>query len=106
MSDFLDYVERNYGCVAEYNRCREEDMQYEYEQQAKRNAYYKENRKLFEKAEKDGTLVFFSESCYYDKCSSYTSIGPRFEDDDVEHGICGNLSCKDCEYRKHEANVQ
>ena len=36
MADFLDYVEQNYGCVAEYNRCREEDEAYEYEKEQKR----------------------------------------------------------------------
>lgn len=102
MSDFLDYVERNYGCVAEYNRCREEDEAYEAEQQYKRNQYYKKNRELFAKAEADGTLVFFSDSCYYSKCPYYTEIHPRFEDDDVEHGICGNLKYTNCEYRKRE----
>ena len=103
MADFLDYVERNYGCVAEYNRSRFEDEEYEAEQQYKRNQYYKENKETFAKAEADGTLVYFSDSCYHDRCPSYTEIGMRDEWDDVEHGICGNLSCKDCTYRKREA---
>lgn len=49
MSDFLSYVERNYGCVAEYNRCREEDAEYEAKQRFHQNQYYKKNKALLNK---------------------------------------------------------
>lgn len=97
MSDFLDYVERNYGCVTEYNRCREEEAEYEYEREEKRRAYYQKNKDMLKKAESDGTLVYFSEDCY--DCPSYTDIGMTDEYDDVPHGICGNLKCTTCTYR-------
>lgn len=103
MSDFLSYVESNYGCVAEYNRCREEDAEYEAEQQYKRNQYYKKNKEKLDKAKADGTLVWFSDSCYESKCPSYTDIGMSDSEDDITHGSCGNLNCIICEYRKNEA---
>lgn len=101
MADFLDYIEQNYGCVAEYNRCREEDAEFEAEQQYKLNQYYRKNKEVYDKANEEGKLVVFSESCY--ECPSYTDIGMTDSDDDIPHGICGNLSCKDCEYRIAEA---
>lgn len=101
MSDFLSYVERNYGCVAEYNRCREEEEQYEYEKQEKARAYYQKNKIEYDKAEEEGKLVRFCVSCY--ECSSYTDIGMTDDMDDVPHGRCDNLACKDCEYRIKEA---
>lgn len=101
MSDFLDYVERNYGCVAEYNRSRFEDEEHEAELRYKANQYFKKNKELLDKAKENGTAISFCESCF--ECPSYTDIGATAEDDDVPHGICGNLDCKDCEYRKYEA---
>lgn len=101
MADFLDYVEQNYGCVAEYNRCREEDESYEYEKEQKRRTYYQKNKTEYDKAEQEGKLVRFCESCY--ECPSYTDIGMTDDMDDVPHGRCDNLSCKDCEYRIKEA---
>lgn len=97
MNDFLGYVERNYGCVAEYQRCRAEEDDYYWEQKAKRYEYYRKNKELLDKAEADGTLVYFSYECK--DCPDYTDIGMTSDQDDVDHGICGNLDCKDCPYR-------
>lgn len=97
MSDFLSYVERNYGCVAEYNRCCEEDMEYEWERQEKARQYYKKNDALRKKAQADGSYVVFCDDCF--DCPSYTDIGMTDEYDDVPHGICGNLKCTTCKYR-------
>lgn len=104
MSDFLSYVERNYGCVAEYNRCREEDMQHEYELQEKARQYYKKNNELRKKAQTDGSYVVFCDDCF--DCPSYTDIGMTDADDDIPHGICGDLSCVDCKYRKRERSLK
>ena len=100
MSDFLAYVERNYGCVPEYNRCQEEKAQLEYERWERDQEYYRKNELAFQKADADGTLVHWAFECV--DCKDYTPIGMRDAEDDVEHGICGNLSCTDCEYRKKE----
>lgn len=98
MADFLSYVERNYGSVAEYNRCREEVNQEAYEKEMRAIAYYKRNKEKLNKVDADGTLIYFSEDCY--ECPHYTDIGPTDEYDDVPHGICGNLGCNSCEFRQ------
>ncbi len=92
----LAAIERSYGCVAEYNRCMEEENDYEYEQEARRRKYYAENKKKLEDASKNDNLQYFCEDCV--GCKDYVSIGPKCEDDDVEHGICNGS--KTCKYRE------
>ena len=96
----LNYIERNYGCVAEYNRCRQEDEEHEWQLEMERQDWYKRNKEKVDKAVKDGTLVSYSWNCV--GCPYYTSIGPTWSDDDIEKGICGNLEKKDCDYRRRE----
>lgn len=96
----LAYIERNYGCVAEYNRCQREAEEYEYEREMEQQEYYQKNKEKLDKASENGTLVTFSWDCV--GCHHYTAIGMTWSDDDIEHGICGNLKKKDCEYRKGE----
>lgn len=98
MGDFLSYVERNYGCVAEYNRSMQDDYEHECELEAKRYEYYATNKAKLDKASKEGTLVYFADDCI--GCPWYTEIGMTGNEDDIEHGICGNLEIKDCDYRK------
>ena len=82
--DDLGRIERSYGSVAEYNRCREEDAEYEYEQQAKRAEYCRKNKAKLEAA--GDSAMYFCEDCF--GCDSYEDVGPTMWDDDVPHGIC------------------
>ena len=86
MYDDLARIERNYGSVAEYNRCREEAdaEQFEREMNCAKN-----KAKLESAGER---AMYFCEDCI--GCKYYEMVGPtspgfEFEDiDDVEHGIC------------------
>lgn len=86
--DNLGRIERSYGSVAEYNRCREEDAEYEYEQQAKWDEYCRKNKAKLEEA--GASAMYFCEDCF--GCDSYEDVGPTSWDswgqDDVPHGIC------------------
>lgn len=99
-AESLSSIERSYGCVAEYNRCMEEREACEAEQEREAWDYERKNKALLDQAEKDGTLVYFCDDCI--GCEHYRPIGMTSAEDDIEHGICGNLSCKTCEYRKKE----
>ena len=94
----LESIERNYGCVAEYHRSRYEDDAHEAVMEEERQERYRANKKLIDDAADAGTLVYMAWSCV--GCKDYTAIGMTSFDDDIEHGICGNLSCKTCPYRK------
>ena len=86
--DDLARIERNYGCVAEYNRCQEEQTEREMNILSRCAA----NKAKLDKAKAEGKAMFFCEDCI--GCKHYESIGPTtpgfyYEDiDDVEHGIC------------------
>ncbi len=89
--DDLTRIERMYGCVAEYQRCMEEENEREmkYALQAKKN-----KQKLEREKEK---VMYFCNGCV--GCEHYESIGPtnytREMYDDVEHGICrAERKCK------------
>lgn len=90
MSDFLNYVERNYGCVAEYNRCMEEDAEYRVERGMRVLDSCARNKAKLEAA--GDRAMWFCEDCI--GCKYYEMVGPTspgfgYEDiDDVEHGIC------------------
>lgn len=92
----LSAIERSYGCVAEYNRQREEDEEYAFEQDQKAFKYYKENSRKLEEAKRNGTLQYFCYDCV--GCRDYVSIGMTSIDDDVEHGICTKNGC--CKYKE------
>lgn len=86
MMDDLTRIERNYGCVAEYQRCQMEDEEREMaiiEKCARNKA------KLDEAGDR---AMYFCEDCI--GCKYYEEVGPTtpgfyYEDiDDVEHGIC------------------
>lgn len=103
----LSYIERNYGCVAEYNRCMEEREQEEAETEFNNQQYYAKNKAKMDEAAKDPNVerMFFSDDCI--GCSHYTSIGPThgndWDVDDVEHGICDapNLNWRGgCQYKQ------
>ena len=86
MSDFLNYIERNYGCVAEYQRCMaEEDNERWFENNAEKWEVNKE--KLTQAGDR---AMYFCEDCM--GCKHYEDVGPTFYDghgqDDVTHGIC------------------
>ena len=96
MSDDLSRIERCYGSVAEYNRCREEDAAHEYELQMERNERCAANKKKLE--ENADISVYFADDCI--GCESYEAIGPRWygdwDVDDVEHGLCHNCNRNEC----------
>lgn len=90
MSDFLNYVERNYGCVAEYQRCQMEDEEYAWEKQMEINEKCAKNKAKLNEVGK--RAMYFSDNCI--GCKHYESVGPMSysigwgDTDDVEHGIC------------------
>ena len=87
----LESIERSYGCVAEYNRCMEEDAEREAEIAYKRSQYYAKNKKILDEHEAAGDLIYFpSEKCV--SCPNFVDVGPTDEDDDFPHGYC----LKDC----------
>lgn len=96
MYDDLSRIERCYGCVAEYNRCREEDEAHEYELQMERNERCKANKKKLE--DNADIAVWFSDRCI--ECKHYEDVGPTFygtwDIDDVEHGLCHNCNRNEC----------
>lgn len=94
MYDGLADIERNYGCVAEYNRSRMEDEEYEYEMAEKARKYYAENSNKYHEAMENGTLQCFCYDCI--GCEHYREIGPRNAEDDVEHGACLNPKMNEC----------
>ena len=96
MYDGLAYIERSYGCVAEYNRSRMEDEEYEYEKAEKARRYYAENNKKYQKALTEGTLQCFCSECI--GCKYYSEIGQRDAEDDVEHGSCSNPKMDECKH--------
>lgn len=90
MFDFLNYVESNYGCVAEYNRCMEERAEEKVEREYKQQEYYSRNKEKLKANEND--IIYFADNCI--GCPHYFEIGMTDQYDDVEHGICGNHECK------------
>ena len=89
MSDDLNRIERAYGSVVEYNRCIEEDAEYEAEQQAKWLSYCADNKAKLEQARE--RAMRFCDDCF--GCKYYEDVGPTYIDswgyqDDVPHGIC------------------
>lgn len=103
--DDLSRIERNYGCVAEYNRCMEEEMEHEWEQQVKRNEYCKANKAKLEAA--GDKAMYFCEDCF--GCTFYEDVGPTSWDslgqDDVTHGICNLRETCTCPKRQTESEV-
>ena len=99
MYDDLARIESCYGCVAEYNRCKQERDEYEWEKKQSMFEYCKANEKKFND-NKDIT-VCFSDDCI--GCEHYEDIGPLYWDedimhiDDVEHGLCHNCNRNECE---------
>lgn len=83
----LGWVERNYGSVAEYNRCMEEADELEYERECKRHESYRKNKEKLDKAQEEGLkVVYFADDCV--GCKHYEDVSMMCEDDDVTHGIC------------------
>lgn len=87
--DDLARIERNYGCVAEYNRSRWEDAEYEAEQEAKAHDWCARNKAKLDAA--GDRAMWFCEDCF--GCKFYEDVGPTCIDswgyqDDVPHGIC------------------
>ncbi len=84
--DDLARIERAYGSVAEYNRCREETDAEQFEREI---SCAKNKAKLESAGER---ALYFCEDCI--GCKYYEMVGPTspgfyYEDiDDVEHGIC------------------
>ena len=92
--DDLTRIERAYGCVAEYQRCMEEED----EREMKRALQAEENKRKLEREK--GNVMYFCDGCV--GCKHYESIGPtnytREMYDDVEHGICrAERKCEKCE---------
>lgn len=87
--DDLARIERSYGSVAEYNRCMEEDAEYEAEQEAKDRDWCARNKAKLDAA--GDRAMRFCEDCF--GCKYYEDVGPTHIDswgyqDDVPHGIC------------------
>ena len=57
MYDALSSIERNYGCVAEYNRCRQESDERDWELREKANEHYWKNREKRESAAAQGKKI-------------------------------------------------
>lgn len=94
--DDLSRIERSYGSVAEYNRSRMEDEEYEDELHRIRDEGGELNRyKLETYAD---IAIWFSDECV--GCDHYEDIGPRFESDwdvdDALHGLCHNCNRAKC----------
>ena len=90
MYDDLARIERSYGSVAEYNRCREEADAERFEREMNYRDSCAKNKAKLESA--GDRAMYFCEDCigckYYEMVGS-TSPGFGLEDiDDVEHGIC------------------
>lgn len=94
--DDLARIERNYGCVAEYQR------QFEYEW-AEHQKQYEKCRINKEKLEKAGDkAMYFCVDCF--GCEHYEGVGPthiRYLGsysviDDVPHGICHGKGKENC----------
>ena len=100
MQDDLSRIESCYGCVAEYNRSRQEDEEHEWELQQKRNERCKENKKKLE--DNEDIVVWFSDKCIESQCKHYEDVGPTYwnptwmDIDDVEHGLCHNCNRNEC----------
>lgn len=89
--DDLTWIERNYGCFAEYCRQRDEDAEYEAEQQAKWASYYADNKAKLDAARDKAKYFSEAEVCY--GCEHYEDVGPASYEDDVPHGICHKNKC-------------
>ena len=108
--DDLARIERSYGSVAEYNRCREEDNT-EREMRILDNC--SRNKAKLESA--GDRALYFCEDCI--GCKYYEMVGPTspgfyYEDiDDVEHGICHHKAkpflnvCKEKEEGEYNDNA-
>lgn len=88
--DELARIERNYGCVAEYQRCQMEDEEYAWERQMEINEKCARNKAKLDAA--GDRAMYFCEDCI--GCKYYEEVGPTSysigwgDMDDVEHGIC------------------
>ena len=96
MYDDLSRIESCYGCVAEYNRCREEDEERRYEKHMKMNERCAANKKKLE--ESADIALYFCYDCV--NCEHYEDVGPIsygiMDIDDVEHGLCHNCNRSEC----------
>lgn len=87
--DDLGRIERAYGSVAEYNRCREEADAEQYEREMRILDGCARNKAKLKEA---GDRAVWCEDCI--GCKHYEVVGPTspgfgLEDiDDMEHGIC------------------
>lgn len=103
MSD-LTRIERNYGSVAEYNRCREEDAEREAEKEMKMLAWCNRNKAKLDAA--GDRAMWFCVDCF--GCKFYEDVGPTSIDswgnqDDIPHGICHKG--KECDILKRLTEV-
>lgn len=92
-------IERNYGCVTEYNRCMEERAEYEAEKEAEARDRYQKNKYRMENA--GIALVASSDLC--SGCPHYEDIGMTWSEDDFMHGICKNMKCDKCQHHERIA---
>lgn len=89
MRDDLAWVEHNYGCVAEYNRQRDEADAEQYEREMRALENCKRNKAKLDAAGERAMMD--CEDCY--GCRFYEDVGPTYIDswgyqDDFTHGIC------------------
>lgn len=89
MSD-LAWIERNYGCIAEYNRCMEENNSEDFAREMKNmEACARNKAKLNEAGDRARHFCYECVGCKWYEDIGPTSYGSCLEDiDDVIHGIC------------------
>lgn len=100
----LGDIERNYGCVAEYNRSRREDEEHEAELRYQAEQQFKKNKENLDAAAKEELPIIFygGYSLGCDKCEYADTNTCLSFDDDIGRVICRNPNVCDA-YRVYRA---
>lgn len=94
--DDLSRIERQYGSVAEYSRCMDEDSGRRWEQREKAEKYYAENRQQVERHRQAGHRQMAEAFCAEERCFSCKSRTQTFtcdEGDDIGTFFCLDENC-------------
>lgn len=98
----LASIERNYGCVAEYNRVMLEESHIDNEAEDRWKKTISNNLSVMKEHDKDKSSVYFADDCI--GCNNYHYVGPTSPDDDVEHGWCDACPSK-CKVSKWQGKA-
>lgn len=99
--DDLSQIERNFGCVAEYNRSQMEDEEHEEELRARRAQRYRANREKVNSTDmKD--LIWYGGWGACSNCLYADKETQRDETDDMEIVICKAPKSYNCKTRNEE----